>query len=81
MYTRTMFANCPQVAEARTKGKVSGEVYTGYFHAGGNWCIVATVGLLCVLAQLAASGSDFFISRWVNMEEKYVTIVLNVTPS
>lgn len=61
-----------EVAEARTKGKVSGKVYASYFKAGGNWCIVATIAMLCVLAQALASASDFFISQWVNMEEKYV---------
>ncbi|CAK9828719.1 Probable multidrug resistance-associated protein lethal(2)03659 [Anthophora retusa] len=59
-----------EVAETRTKGRVSGKVYGGYFHAGGNWCVISTITLLCVLAQLSASGSDFFISKWVNMEEK-----------
>ncbi|XP_043593268.1 probable multidrug resistance-associated protein lethal(2)03659 isoform X2 [Bombus pyrosoma] len=61
-----------EVAEARTKGKVSGKVYASYFKAGGNWCIVATIAMLCALAQTLASASDFFISQWVNMEEKYV---------
>ncbi|XP_060815467.1 probable multidrug resistance-associated protein lethal(2)03659 isoform X2 [Bombus pascuorum] len=61
-----------EVAEARTKGKVSGKVYASYFKAGGNWCVVATIAMLCVLAQTLASASDFFISEWVNMEEKYV---------
>lgn len=61
-----------EVAEARTKGKVSGKVYASYFKAGGNWCIVATIAMLCALSQTLASASDFFISQWVNMEEKYV---------
>ncbi|KAK9296489.1 hypothetical protein QLX08_009536 [Tetragonisca angustula] len=61
-----------EVAETRSKGTVSGKVYGGYFHAGGNWCVIATVVLLCVLAQTFATCSDFFISQWVNMEEKYV---------
>ncbi|XP_050579550.1 probable multidrug resistance-associated protein lethal(2)03659 isoform X2 [Bombus affinis] len=61
-----------EVAEARTKGRVSGKVYASYFKAGGNWCVVATIGMLCVLAQTLASASDLFISQWVNMEEKYV---------
>lgn len=49
-------------------------MYSGYFRAAGNWCVIAVVGLLCVMAQGLASGSDFFISQWVNMEEKYVSI-------
>ncbi|XP_017763434.1 PREDICTED: probable multidrug resistance-associated protein lethal(2)03659 isoform X2 [Eufriesea mexicana] len=66
-----------EVAETRTKGKISGKVYKGYFTAGGNWSIVVTVTLLCVVAQLLASCCDLFISQWVNMEEKYV-IIINV---
>ncbi|XP_003699343.2 putative multidrug resistance-associated protein lethal(2)03659 isoform X2 [Megachile rotundata] len=61
-----------EVAETRSKGKVSGKVYSGYFLAAGNGCVIVIVGLLCVMAQGLASGSDFFISQWVNMEEKYV---------
>ena len=60
----------------QSKGRVSGEVYAKYFRAGGNWCLVATIAIFCVLAQGLASGSDFFISEWVNMEEKYVIISL-----
>ncbi|XP_031850164.1 putative multidrug resistance-associated protein lethal(2)03659 isoform X2 [Nomia melanderi] len=68
-----------EVAETRTKGKVSGQVYSGYFKAGGNWCIIFMVLFLCVLAQLAASGGDYFISQWVNMEDKYVNVTENGT--
>ncbi|XP_012339261.1 probable multidrug resistance-associated protein lethal(2)03659 [Apis florea] len=61
-----------EVAEMQSKGKVSGEVYAKYLRAGGNWCLVVTIAIFCVLAQGLASSSDFFISEWVNMEEKYV---------
>ncbi|XP_078047115.1 putative multidrug resistance-associated protein lethal(2)03659 [Augochlora pura] len=61
-----------EVEESRSKGRISGEVYSGYLKAGGNWCLISVVFLLCVLAQLAASGGDYFISQWVNLEEKYV---------
>lgn len=57
----------------RSKGNVSGEVYSGYFSAGGNSCIIFIVTMLCVLTQLAASGGDFFIARWVDIEENYVS--------
>lgn len=61
-----------EVAEMRTVGNVSGKVYTGYLRAGGNWCVIFIVTMLCVLTQLAASGGDFFISRWVDIEENYM---------
>ncbi|XP_076648686.1 putative multidrug resistance-associated protein lethal(2)03659 isoform X2 [Halictus rubicundus] len=73
MSTGTEKLDPVEVEETRSKGKVSGEVYSGYLKAGGNWCIVLIVFLLCVLSQLAASGGDYFISQWVNMEEKFVT--------
>ncbi|XP_018350478.1 PREDICTED: probable multidrug resistance-associated protein lethal(2)03659 [Trachymyrmex septentrionalis] len=60
-----------EVAEMRTVGNVSGKVYTDYFRAGGNWCIIFIVAMLCIIAQFAASGSDFFLAQWINIEEKY----------
>ncbi|XP_025073873.1 probable multidrug resistance-associated protein lethal(2)03659 [Pogonomyrmex barbatus] len=61
-----------EVAEMRSTGNVSGKVYSGYFRAGGNWCIIFIVAVLCILTQLAASGGDFFIARWVDIEQTYV---------
>jgi len=55
----------------RSTGNVSGKVYNGYLRAGGNWCVLFVVIMLCVLTQLAASGGDFFIAEWVGIEEKY----------
>jgi len=55
----------------RSTGNVSGKVYKGYLRAGGNWCVLFVVIMLCVLTQLAASGGDFFIAEWVGIEEKY----------
>nr|XP_012230327.1 PREDICTED: probable multidrug resistance-associated protein lethal(2)03659 isoform X1 [Linepithema humile]XP_012230329.1 PREDICTED: probable multidrug resistance-associated protein lethal(2)03659 isoform X1 [Linepithema humile]XP_012230330.1 PREDICTED: probable multidrug resistance-associated protein lethal(2)03659 isoform X1 [Linepithema humile] len=61
-----------EMAEMRSTGNVSGQVYGGYFRAGGNSCIISLVAMLCVLTQLAASGGDFFIARWVDIEENYM---------
>ncbi|XP_015184437.1 PREDICTED: probable multidrug resistance-associated protein lethal(2)03659 isoform X3 [Polistes dominula] len=66
-------------AEMRTKGSVSGKVYAGYLLAGGNWFIVTLIFGFCAMAQLAASGGDFFISRWVNMEEISINVTSNGT--
>ncbi|KAK2579439.1 hypothetical protein KPH14_002650 [Odynerus spinipes] len=68
-----------EVAEMRTSGNISGRVYAGYFLAGGNWCVVTLIFGLCMLAQLAASGGDFFISQWVNMEERSANVTANGT--
>lgn len=63
-----------QVAEMRTVGSISGKVYAGYFHAGGNWCFIITVAMLCIIAQAAASGGDYFLARWVDFEEIHVSL-------
>lgn len=54
----------------RTKGSIGGHIYSSYLKAGGNWCVVFIIVLLCIGAQLAASGGDYFIAMWVNMEER-----------
>ncbi|XP_043284650.1 probable multidrug resistance-associated protein lethal(2)03659 [Venturia canescens] len=59
-----------EVAEMRTKGSIGGHIYSSYLRAGGNWFVVIMVILLCAGAQLAASGGDYFIAEWVNMEER-----------
>ncbi|XP_012058527.1 PREDICTED: LOW QUALITY PROTEIN: probable multidrug resistance-associated protein lethal(2)03659 [Atta cephalotes] len=61
-----------EMAEMRTIGNVSGKVYTDYFRAGGNWYIIFIVAMLCITAQFAASGSDFFLAQWINIEENYM---------
>ncbi|XP_018302134.1 probable multidrug resistance-associated protein lethal(2)03659 [Mycetomoellerius zeteki] len=61
-----------EVAEMRSVGTVSSEVYTSYLRAGGNWCVIFIVAMLCILTQLAASGGDFFLAQWVNIEEHYM---------
>ncbi|GLV41664.1 uncharacterized protein CBL_06893 [Carabus blaptoides fortunei] len=58
-----------EVEEQRTKGHVSSAVYKAYFGAGGNVCVVFTMFLLFVVAQLLASAGDYFITFWVNLEE------------
>ncbi|EZA62671.1 putative multidrug resistance-associated protein [Ooceraea biroi] len=60
-----------EVAEMRSTGNVSGKVYNGYLRAGGNWCVIFIIAMLCIVTQLAASGGDFFIAEWVRIEEKY----------
>lgn len=61
----------------RSTGNVSSKVYNGYLRAGGNWCMIFIVAMLCVLTQLAASGGDFFIAEWVRIEEKYYVSIFS----
>ncbi|KAG8042341.1 hypothetical protein G9C98_004975 [Cotesia typhae] len=58
-----------EVAETRTRGTIGGHVYSSYFKAGGNWCLILTVLMLYAGAQLAASGGDYFVAFWVNLEQ------------
>lgn len=50
--------------ESRSTGSVSAQVYKSYFRSGGHCCTIFIVFLLFVLAQLAASGGDYFLSYW-----------------
>ncbi|XP_043284651.1 probable multidrug resistance-associated protein lethal(2)03659 [Venturia canescens] len=58
-----------EVVEMRRRGNIKGRTYSSYFGAAGHGFLVFVVILLCVGAQLAASGSDYFVAQWVNMEE------------
>ncbi|XP_018575091.1 multidrug resistance-associated protein 4-like [Anoplophora glabripennis] len=55
--------------EVSSKGNVHGSLLWKYFHSGGNFCFVAIVIILYILAQLSAGGVDYFVSFWVNIEE------------
>ncbi|XP_068086381.1 ATP-binding cassette subfamily C member 4-like [Anabrus simplex] len=58
------------LAEASSKGK-SGvkSLYVEYFHAGTNYFVMFLVALLFLMAQGCASGVDYFVSYWTNIEE------------
>jgi ATP-binding cassette, subfamily C (CFTR/MRP), member 4 len=50
--------------EIRSEGTVSGEVYGQYLKAGGNYCQLFFMFIIFFLAQLAASGTDYWTSFW-----------------
>lgn len=56
--------------EQRATGSVGGYVYKSYFKNGGNCFVISTLIGLFILAQGAASGGDYFITYWVNLEEQ-----------
>ncbi|XP_059490449.1 probable multidrug resistance-associated protein lethal(2)03659 [Neocloeon triangulifer] len=58
-----------EVAEMKSKGSVAGFVYKEYFKAGGNACLIFTMFLMFALAQIAASGADYWLTFWTNWEE------------
>ncbi|XP_054272885.1 probable multidrug resistance-associated protein lethal(2)03659 [Macrosteles quadrilineatus] len=59
----------PEIAEMRSKGTVSGRVYKTYMKSGGNCCMLMFFLATAVLTQLLASGGDYWITYWVNLEE------------
>lgn len=65
--------------EETSKGKVHGSLFMKYLYAGGNCFFVMTVLVLYILAQLSASGVDYFVSIWTDIEEKRRAAILNNT--
>lgn len=61
-----------QVQETQQIGAIGLGLYKRYFSAGGGWPIVTVTALFCLLAQVLASGGDYFVSYWVNSNEKVV---------
>ncbi|KAB0792826.1 hypothetical protein PPYR_14785 [Photinus pyralis] len=55
--------------EQRTSGAVASSVYKTYFSAGSHWSISCFVIALFVIVQVLASGSDYFIAYWVNLNQ------------
>lgn len=57
--------NCKGVQmEDSSRGKVKGSVSTNYFTAGANWFVLFLLMSAFVVAQLVASGADFWVSIW-----------------
>lgn len=55
--------------EDSSKGKIHGSIFWKYLFAGGNFCFVFFVTILYALSQVMASGVDYFVSFWINIEE------------
>ncbi|XP_048482044.1 ATP-binding cassette sub-family C member 4 [Plutella xylostella] len=67
-------------AESRSTGAVTGAVYGAYFRASGHALLVTAMALVALAAQLLGSGSDWFTSYWVNLEEAHpLTALRGVT--
>lgn len=60
-----------EVAETQTKGTVSGRVYRAYIAAGGGCLNGLFLLFMCLFSQALASGGDYWITYWVNMEEHF----------
>lgn len=56
--------------EARQKGNIKASTYTEYFKACGSTALCYLVFFSFILSQLAASGADYFLTFWVNFEQR-----------
>jgi len=70
------------VVEMRSHGGVSSSVYRAYCAAGGNCGITLLVFGMCVVAQVAISSADYWMSYWYvllqlssRIDELYRTIL------
>ncbi|XP_013144299.1 PREDICTED: probable multidrug resistance-associated protein lethal(2)03659 [Papilio polytes] len=66
-----------EAAEARSAGAVAGAVYAAYLRAAGHPLLVALTLAVTALAQLLGSGSDWWTSYWVTLEEGLPPALLN----
>ncbi|KAL3283218.1 hypothetical protein HHI36_006367 [Cryptolaemus montrouzieri] len=57
-------------SETLNKGSISSRVYKTYLKAGGNYYIEMFLSIFFIVAQISASGADYFITYWVNLEQK-----------
>ncbi|KAF5286346.1 hypothetical protein FQR65_LT12640 [Abscondita terminalis] len=60
----------PETPEKKIKGSVSGSVYKKYIRSGGNWLMIGTITTSFFTMQALLSGSDYFLTYWVNAEQK-----------
>lgn len=59
----------PVNVEASSKGKLKQSVYIEYFRSGANLCVAFVIGVLFLLAQIAASVIDWWMAYWTTQEE------------
>lgn len=53
-----------QVEEKRAEGAIGWSMYSKYFKAGGGFCRFYIMVLFCLLAQVLASGGDYYVTYW-----------------
>lgn len=50
--------------EETSKGKVNGSISLGYFTAGAHWSVIFILTCSCLVTQILASFSDYWLSVW-----------------
>lgn len=53
-----------QPMETSSKGQVKGSVSGTYFTSGANFSFMCFIFILFILAQVLASGADYWVSFW-----------------
>ncbi|VVC32361.1 ABC transporter type 1, transmembrane domain,ABC transporter-like,P-loop containing nucleoside triphosphate [Cinara cedri] len=70
-----------EIAESRSFGNVSREVYFSYITAGGNAFRIFCLVCICILTQVLCTGGACWISYWVNLEDNFFHKEANITSS
>jgi len=52
------------MAETCSSGNVGFNIYSSYIFTGGGFCKVLSLLSVCILTQVLASGSDYWINYW-----------------
>ncbi|KAB0803714.1 hypothetical protein PPYR_00684 [Photinus pyralis] len=58
--------------EHLTEGHIKSTVYKGYFKAGGNYFLIFFVAFAFIGNQVVCNAGDYFVSYWVNLEQKAI---------
>jgi len=61
-------ASTIETHEITMKGRMSRKVFFAYFKASKKPFIIALMMLIFIVNQIVASGSDYFVAFWVNIE-------------
>ncbi|KAK5648315.1 hypothetical protein RI129_003207 [Pyrocoelia pectoralis] len=64
------YENPLEQKEQLTAGHIKATVYASYFKAGGNFLVIFVVAFAFIANQAITSGGDYFVSYWVNLEQK-----------
>ncbi|XP_060872658.1 probable multidrug resistance-associated protein lethal(2)03659 isoform X2 [Metopolophium dirhodum] len=72
--TNDVHAEQVNMAETRSSGNVGFYIYSSYILAGGRFCKVLSLLSVCIFTQVIASGSDYWITYWVDLEDHHFRI-------
>lgn len=56
-------------SESRTLGNISIKTYVQYLASAKSGCLIFMIFLISVVCQSASTGTDYFVTYWVNIEE------------